>query len=175
MDVGTAIFHGYVESMDANGNYHGVGFNGQPLSGVLTARPYGFRSRAPKNTGLVLTYSQAGLLVLSQINALPSGVSEPESGETLLYNSQGAQVKLDKNGDILAVQKSGRYVLLGNNPTKLVALDGDDCDSNTTFDTWAANVELGIESAGGTPVVPSWTPGSALATIDSSATEVKAK
>ncbi len=131
MEIAAAVFHGRVAAMDANGNYSGIGHNAQPFSGAITARPYGLRSRAPVNTGLVLTHSQAGLMVLSNVNALPTGVTEPLEGETLLYNSQGAQVRLDENGDVDIVQKSGRFVNIGSSPrlAALASLVNDELDS----------------------------------------------
>lgn len=122
MDIGAAVFHGRVESQDSEGQYSGEGHTGETFSAALTAHPYGYRSYAPLNTGLVLTYSEAGLLVLSQHNDLPSGVSEPKSGESILYNSQGCRVHLDENGDINITQKSGRFVLLGNSPSEFAAM-----------------------------------------------------
>lgn len=121
LGIAAAVYHGRVEARDANGQYSGVAHKGEKFSGALTAYPYGFRSYAPLNTGLVLTRSEAGLLVLSQEGKLPSGVSEPLSGETLLYNAEGAQVLLDENGDIELVQKTGRFVLMGSSP-EFVAL-----------------------------------------------------
>lgn len=121
LEIATAVFHGHVETMDGDGNYTGVAHSGQRFSEALTARPYGFRSYAPVNTGLVLTRSQAGLLVLSQEGALPEGVTEPLSGEAKLYNSQGCQIHLDEDGNINITQKSGQYVNIGNNPTSFAA------------------------------------------------------
>lgn len=121
LDVGAAVFHGHVSARDDNGQYSGVGYSGQKFHAALTAYPYGFRSYAPLNTGLVLTHSPAGLLVLSQEGNLPEGVTEPLSGEALLYNAQGCQVHLDANGDVKVMQKSGRFVNMGSSP-EFVAL-----------------------------------------------------
>lgn len=176
MAIGAEVFHGRVTGMDANGNYHGVGRNGEKFAGAITARPYGLRSYAPANTGLVATYSQAGLLVLSNENALPSGVSEPEEGETILYNSQGAQVKLDKNGDIIIQQKSSSQgVKLGSSTSgqKSVVRHGDNTLSGDKFDVWAAAVESGIPT--GTPPPTSWGTGGVVGTAAATSTEVTAK
>lgn len=121
MAIGAAVFHGYVLAKDTNGEYSGIAHDGEPFSGALTAQTYGIRSYAPANTGLVLTRSAAGLLVLSQEGSLPTGVSEPLSGETLLYNAQGAKIHLDTNGDINITQKSGRFVKIGTSPTQFAA------------------------------------------------------
>jgi hypothetical protein len=115
-EIAEALYLGYVVAKDAKGKYSGTGHKGEPFTEAITAQPYGIRSYAPVNTGLVLTRSQAGLLVLSQHGQLPSGVSEPLSGEVKLYNSQGAQIHLDTNGDISITQKSGRFVNIGSAP-----------------------------------------------------------
>ncbi len=118
MDIAAAVFHGRVDSRDVNGQYTGEAHKGEKFTSAVTAYPYGFRSYAPLNTGLVLTRSQAGLmLVLSQEGPLPTGVTEPLSGEALLYNAEGAQVLLDENGDVNIVQKSGRFINLGSSPS----------------------------------------------------------
>lgn len=203
LERGAAIFHGHVESMDSRGNYNGTGHNGEKFAGAIAARPYGFRSYAPKNTGLVLTYSEAGLLVLGQEGELPTGVSEPLSGETVLYNSQGAVVHLDENGDINITQKSGRAVTVGEaaggqlkiatdgtiyieqksgqtvkigssaTGQKAVVRHGDNTLSGDKFDTWALAVETGIPT--GTAPPTSWGTGGIVGTAAATSTEVSAK
>jgi phage gp45-like len=113
MDLAAQIFAGTVTSYDTAGHYSGAGYNGQALAGVPIARPYGYRARAPANTGLVLAHTVSGLLVLSERNNLPAGVTEPADGEALLYNAQAAQVRLDENGDIVLTPKSGEHVKIG--------------------------------------------------------------
>ncbi len=156
--VGAAVFHGHVTSRNAAGKYSGVGRAGEPIKEALTAYPYGFRSYAPVNTGLVLTRSQAGLLVLSQENALPSDVTEPLSGEALLYNSTGATVLLDEDGNVIlnptGPGESPPVIKLGEGATKKVALDDDKCPATTKMKTWMGQVESGISGAGGVPPTP---------------------
>lgn len=173
--IGAAVFHGHVESRNDKGRYSGVGHAGEPIKEALTAYPYGFRSYAPANTGLVFTRSAAGLLVLSQENALPDGVSEPLNGETLLYNAHGAQVHLDENGDIIHEPKAGRYIKLGDGAAKKVALDGDRCPGTELMNTWMAAVEAGIPTGTPPAVLASTFNESEIANAMASATKVKAE
>lgn len=170
MSIGAAIFHGKVETMDSAGNYSGTAFKDQTFANALTMRPYGFRSYAPQNTGLVLTYSQAGLIVLSQENALPSGVSEPQSGEALLYNSQGAQVKLDTNGDIIILQKSARFVNMGSSPEFVALASKVDAELSSIETNLLEHKHGGVTTGSGTSAISD----STYEASSVAATEVKA-
>lgn len=154
----------------------GAGRTGQQLADVHACSPYGLRSYPPQDHELVYMQTEGGLVVVAQREDATDyagySLSEPVEGEVVLYNNQGASVKLDQSGGVVAEPKSGQHVKLGDGATKDIALDGDDCISNATFDAWALDVETKIAAAGGGAVAP-WGTRVSLADVSASATKVK--
>jgi phage gp45-like len=108
------------------GRITGVGHEGQPLADIPACQPYGIRSAPPQDHELVYLQTEGGLVVVTTREDAADysgyGLSEPEDSEVVLYNSQGASVRLNEDGDIVAEPKSGRHVKLGSGATEFVAM-----------------------------------------------------
>jgi phage gp45-like len=172
-------FRGYKKAY-ADGLITGVGFDGQTLAKVHHGQPYGLRSNPPENREIVYLQTAGGLIVVTSrqdaADFTALGLSEPEDGETMLYNAQGALVHLDENGDIIHGPKSGRHVKLGDGATKALALHEDGVDKDvgaTRFSAWMAAIEVLANSGAGGTCSPAAESITRIGKVQASATKVK--
>jgi phage gp45-like len=149
----------------------GAGRTGQQLADVHACSPYGLRSYPPQDHELVYMQTEGGLVVVAQREDATDyagyGLSEPVEGEVVLYSNQGASLKLDKDGGIVAEPKSGQHVKLGDEAALAVALDTDPAVGTTAFVTWLN----GVAAAAG--YAPPWTASADMTNIKASASKVK--
>lgn len=148
-------FRGYKTAQDTAGLITGIGHDKQVLEGVHAGHPYGQRGNSPAaaETELVYLETAAGLIVVTERSALPSGVSEPASGESLTYGNAGSYAKHTAAGDIEMEPKSGQKAKLGSGATLAVGLDTDPVMESTAFNTWANAVEIALAAAS-SPILP---------------------
>jgi hypothetical protein len=99
-------------------------------------------------------------------------VSEPAAGATKLYNSQGCEVHLDGNGDIIHKPKSSRFVLLGSASASHKIALGDTTDQHLGNIAEKYDQHTHTDPQGGITGVPSLLVGS-LSSVQ--ATKVKAE
>lgn len=172
-DIAGDIIRGVKREYDSNtGLVIADGYHEQAIRELPNAHFYGLRSNSPAGTEVVIAYTEGGLIVVGERGSLPSGVAEPAAGATKLYNSQGCEVHLDENGDIVHEPKSGRHIKLGSGATQFVAMANKVLTELNSIQTWAnshthdtAGVQPGgstLTSATGKPTMSA--PGSVEAT-----------
>ncbi|MEE9367154.1 MAG: hypothetical protein V3W44_10730 [Dehalococcoidales bacterium] len=122
------------------------------------------------DTTYVIVDADGGLVAIASSRKLPTALADLVAGESRIYGQDDQSVLCKTGGDIECEPGGGKKVKVGDGAASVMVLDGDDCISNLTFDTWALAVETGIAAAGGGAVGP-WGVTTSLADVLGSSTK----
>lgn len=148
-----------------------TGLGGEVDEAVEVFGPYGLSSRAPAGAEAVAVQlgGPGGPLVIvglgDRSDNAPTGLL---SGETAIYASSGATVKLCANGDVEVTPGDGGKVLLAGGGAG-VARDGDTVTPSAGFTTWLSAAATALQSLAGVPL-----PASTSSNISSASAVVEA-
>ncbi len=157
-----------VQSLGGGGEIHQAARN--DLAG-----PVGFFCRQAAEDEEIVVRCQAGDVVVAFKLAIPSDVASAGVHEPVLFDPSGNRIRCNgADGPEVTVGAGVCKVRSDGGRTVPVARDGDEAQSNGTFDTWAAAVELGVTAAGGSVATP-WVAGQALAGVSASSTKLEAE
>jgi len=114
-------FRGHKVS-EAGGRITGIGHAEQVLEGVHKGHPYGQEGNSPAAAELVYLETAGGLIVVTERNTLPSGVTACATGESQTYGNGGSYHKHTAAGDQVLEPKPGQFLKLGAGAVEFIAM-----------------------------------------------------